>query len=236
MPAPRLRLHYLGHSSFVLQFGNGLTVLTDYGQSNAYGLDSPIHDLGTLRPDVVLYSHHDPDHDRGERFPGAQVVDGPALVASVEIDGIVLRPFRTTENSEGDNTSFTIEFAGTTTVFAGDCQGEIDAIDQPGHRERVEALFPAAIDLLLLPVDWTHPIADKAASFVELLSPARVVPMHYWGPPARAAFISLIAERDGQGGKRVLIDEVAGPAFSLDAPATPITVVGLEPAPWHETV
>jgi hypothetical protein len=32
-------VHYLGHASFLLAFPHGPTVLTDYGESNAYGLD-----------------------------------------------------------------------------------------------------------------------------------------------------------------------------------------------------
>jgi hypothetical protein len=54
MREPLLRLHYLGHSSFVLRFAGGVSLLTDYGKSNAFGTGSPIYDLGDLHPDVVL--------------------------------------------------------------------------------------------------------------------------------------------------------------------------------------
>ena len=40
MLEPLLRFHYLGHSSFVLRFADGVSVLTDYGKSNAFGLES----------------------------------------------------------------------------------------------------------------------------------------------------------------------------------------------------
>lgn len=53
-------VHYLGHSSFVLQFGNAATVLVDYGAFNAWvewGWDSPIYDVGDLIPDIMTYSH-----------------------------------------------------------------------------------------------------------------------------------------------------------------------------------
>jgi L-ascorbate metabolism protein UlaG (beta-lactamase superfamily) len=36
-PEPDIHIHYLGHSSFILQFDNGITVLTDYGASNSCG-------------------------------------------------------------------------------------------------------------------------------------------------------------------------------------------------------
>ena len=50
-PATRARessvqFHYLGHSSFLILFDNGISILTDYGKPNAwveYGWDSPIY-------------------------------------------------------------------------------------------------------------------------------------------------------------------------------------------------
>jgi L-ascorbate metabolism protein UlaG (beta-lactamase superfamily) len=55
-------VHYLGHAAFLLRLDNGVTVLTDHGESRAYGLDSPIYDIGALRPDVVTRSHDHADH------------------------------------------------------------------------------------------------------------------------------------------------------------------------------
>jgi hypothetical protein len=107
-----LRLHHLGHSSFALRFADGVSVLTDYGKSNAFGLGGPIYDLGDLQPDVVLYSHHDDDHDRGDEFPGATILDGAHLHEEVGIDGIVFEPIKTSEHAPGDNTSFLIEEPG----------------------------------------------------------------------------------------------------------------------------
>jgi len=73
--APVISIHYLGHSSFFITFGKSITLLTDYGESNAYGLDSPVFDLGDVSPVLVTYSHHHADHDRGQTFPDATVVD-----------------------------------------------------------------------------------------------------------------------------------------------------------------
>jgi L-ascorbate metabolism protein UlaG (beta-lactamase superfamily) len=229
MAASLLSVHYLGHSSFVLRFAGGITVLTDHGQSNAFGLTSPIHDLGGLEPDVVLYSHHDPDHDRGEEFPGATILDGSHLREEVGIDDVVFEPFRTSERSLGDNTSFLIEFEGLRVLFAGDCQGDIVSISERSGRARAEALFPKKADLLLTPVDWTHPIAADAAAFVQLLHPRFAVPMHYWSDQAKADFLSQL--RDGD----CLVEECHCPEYSLDAVRdhdAPITVVSLEPGPW----
>ena len=58
-------IHYLGHSSFVLSFDNGVDIVTDYGKENAWlewGWDSPIHSIGDLIPKVMTYSHTHCDH------------------------------------------------------------------------------------------------------------------------------------------------------------------------------
>jgi L-ascorbate metabolism protein UlaG (beta-lactamase superfamily) len=239
MPEPLLRLHYLGHSSFILRFVNGVSVLTDYGKSNSFGLDSPIYELGGLHPDVVLYSHHDDDHDRGDEFPGATILDGAHLHEEVGIDEIVFEPIKTSEHASGDNTSFLIGFEGLKILFAGDCQGDIDAIDQPAERERLETLFPGRIDLLLVPIDWTQPIAAHAAAFVELLRPHAVIPMHYWSEQAKAAFLALLKEENSRGEKRFLIEELERPDYAIDRVSdrdAAIRVISLEPAPFSEPV
>jgi len=33
---PIINIHYLGHSSFVLSFDNGINLVTDYGKENAW--------------------------------------------------------------------------------------------------------------------------------------------------------------------------------------------------------
>lgn len=239
MPEPLLRIHYLGHSSFILRFGTGISLLTDYGKSNAYGLDSPIYDLAEFQPDVVLYSHHDDDHDRGSEFPGVTILDGAHLHEEVGVEGVCFEPIKTREHAPGDNTSFRISFDRLTILFAGDCQGEIQAIDQPEQRERIEALCPGRIDLLLLPIDWTQPIAGKAVSFVELVRPRAVIPMHYWSRPARDGFLSLLEERNDPATRRFVIEEPGRPDYAidrLDESDGAIRVIGLEPAPWPVAV
>jgi L-ascorbate metabolism protein UlaG (beta-lactamase superfamily) len=239
MPTPLLRVHYLGHSSFVLRFADGVSVLTDYGKSNAFGLESPIHDLGDLHPDVVLYSHHDDDHDRGDEFPGATILDGAHLHEEVGFDGIVFEPIKTSEHAVGDNTSFLIGFEELRILFAGDCQGEIEAVDQPAQKERIETLFPGRIDLLFLPIDWTHPIAAKASAFVELLRPRTVIPMHYWSGQAKTDFLSLLSEKNEPGAKRFLVEEPGCPDCAIDDVGdrdAAIRVISLEPASWQPAV
>jgi len=66
---PEVSIHYLGHSSFILQFDNGISVLTDYGTSNCWGLTSPIYDIGEFVPTILTYSHRHADHYNEDRKP-----------------------------------------------------------------------------------------------------------------------------------------------------------------------
>ena len=71
--SPKLKVHYLGHSAFVLEFDNGIRVVTDYGHENAWaewGWDDPIASLNDLVPDVMTFSHtHHEDHYDPNRIP-----------------------------------------------------------------------------------------------------------------------------------------------------------------------
>ena len=86
-----------------------------------------------------------------------------------------------------------------------------------------------------MPIDWTHPIAANAITFLELVQPRSVIPMHYWSQAAKAGFLSLLAEKNGPGAKRFLVEELDRPDYAIDSvdkgdAAT--RVISLEPAPW----
>ena len=87
---PIVSIHYLGHSSFVFRFDNGMTVLADYGQSYSYGLPSPIYGLGGKKPDIVLYSHSHIDH-AGGKIPHhiSHILTG---MDHLKIKGLEIRP------------------------------------------------------------------------------------------------------------------------------------------------
>ena len=126
MTQPQVHIHYLGHASFVLRFGNGVDVLTDYGSPNAWaewGWDSPIHDVGDLVPDVVTYSHtHHADHCDPDRRPGGipHILTG---LDSLSLAGLEIVPIRTSELSldDTDNTSYLFSYAGLRILHLGDC-------------------------------------------------------------------------------------------------------------------
>jgi len=92
-----IHVYYLGHAAFLFTLDNGLTVLTDYGESMAYGLDSPVFELGDARPDVVTLSHDHVDHAGGELPIGvSQLVTGGA---GYETRGLTITPIPTFERS-----------------------------------------------------------------------------------------------------------------------------------------
>ena len=120
---PDIFIHYLGHASFILQFDNGISVLTDHGTSNAWGLDSPIYEIENFIPDVATYSHTvHIDHFRGEMPNNVDFV--LTNMDSLRLKGIVIQPMRTSELSlkEEDNTSYLISYKGFTILHLGDAQ------------------------------------------------------------------------------------------------------------------
>jgi len=227
---PEIHIHYLGHASFVLAFDNGVSVLTDYGQSRAYGLDSPIYDRGGLEPTVVTTSHRHEDHDRGETFAGAQVLSGE----SVEIKGIGFQPVPVTEWDAGDNVGYLITYGGVSIFHAGDCQGDMAAIDEQSVQQRLRNQVPGRLDLLLAPIGWTRDIVPQAAAYVDFLRPWRMMPMHYWSADEKQRFLDHLRS----SGKGYPITEVGGPRYQLAAPAAEGTVeiVSLTPGPFEGEV
>ena len=236
-PSPTAVIHYLGHASFLLEFLDGPTVLTDYGESNAYGLDSPVHSPGERTPDIVTLSHEHADH-AGGALP--EVI--PVHLAgnqSYEGGGLKITPIPTYEGSleAPDNTSFLFEYRGLKILHLGDCQGLMVALAEEGAgqeiRERIRTLYPDRYDAVLLPIGFVRNILEEAAGFVALLDAARVVPMHYWSPEDRDTFLELMDGRRDTRGRGYRVGVGAGSTLALVAgtPGTGPWVHGLTPAP-----
>lgn len=223
--APAVRLHYLGHSSFLFLFDNGVSLLIDYGQSRAYGLDSPIHEIGDFRPTLAAYTHHHADHDRGAAFPGATVLDGGEL----DLKGISIRTVPVTERKPDDNRGFLIRYKGLAFFHAGDVQGLMALPPGDPARAALKERLPDRLDVLLLPVGWVRPITAEAAAFVAFLRPGAVIPMHYWSAEEKRAFLDALKSSGG-----CLIRELKGPVWESASlvPAPEIQVLSLEAAPF----
>jgi L-ascorbate metabolism protein UlaG (beta-lactamase superfamily) len=231
-----MRIHYLGHAAFVLRFENGHSILMDYGASNAYGLGSPVFDISGAEPSIVTYSHDHPDHCRpGATFTAARVLAGGGSLA---LDGITIRSIRTCEESieTPDNASFVIMYGGFRILHLADAQAYIAAIDDPVVKHKVKARYPDNYDLVFMTIDGRTEIAGQAAAFLDLLSPARAIPMHYWSREAKTDFLAELERLNRQGrgrSPRFTIAEPGGSDFSLnaDSPAFGTRVISLEPSP-----
>jgi L-ascorbate metabolism protein UlaG (beta-lactamase superfamily) len=223
---PDLRLHYLGHASFILSFDNGVDLLTDYGQSYAYGLDSPVYDVGHFQPTVVTYSHHHADHDRGHVFSSAQILNGEDWT----LKGLNLQAIPVSENQIADNYGYWITYKGFTIFHAGDAQQDIVEIQTQAARRRIREHVPDKVDLLLVPIGWTQDIVEFAAQYVDFLQPCRVIPMHYWSADEKQRFLTHLRTVDE---KYLVVDQgKARYEIFFSTPVVPIEVISLTPGPY----
>ncbi len=227
-------LHYLGHAAFVLTLDDGTTVLMDYGQSRAYGLDSPVHPLGGLVPDIVTYSHDHPDHAGGRLPEGVgRVLRGPH---DLTVGGLGIRTIPTFERSleAADTNGFLFTYKGLRILHMGDCQALVEGVTHEEVRQRIRALYPDAYDVVLVPIGFVRDILEPAAAFVGLLRARTIVPMHYWNPGDRDAFLELVDGRPGMDGRALQARLAGGPVLcpSPGAAGGP-DVVALDPAPFE---
>lgn len=227
---PVLRIHYLGHASFLLQFDNGISVLTDYGQSNSYSLSSPIYDWTGAEPDVVTFSHAHPDHNRpGVKFEQAHVLTDTGRLS---LKGLEITPIRTSETAiaTADNSSYLFAYKGLKILHLGDAQAYIMAIEQEITKQKVRELYPDKYDLLLMTIEGVSQFISQAEEFIDVLQPVRVIPMHYWSPEYKADFLAHLR---AQSGKPYDVVEAGSAEYELyaDGEVQPIQVINLDPGP-----
>ena len=226
-PKPFIKIHYLGHSSFIFSFDNGKTMLIDYGESNAYGLDSPIYGIGSFKPDIVAYTHHDADHDRGLAFNNAELVDRRQYSKY----GIEIMPVPVTERVKNDNCGYLIRYKGLIILHAGDCQGLMtNGADTASIRALTESLSGSP-DMVMIPVGWVRNIVPEAAAFAGLFKETRIIPMHYWSKEEKKDFLSLIAAKE-----EFKIIPIKNPFYILrkDKPEKGTIIISLEPGKYEK--
>ena len=230
--APAVHIHYLGHASFFLRFGNDISVLTDYGQSRSYGLDSPICDLSGVTPDVVTISHSHADHQRpGMDFGEALILTG---TDSLNLKGLRIRPIPTSEASlsETDNTSYLFIYKGLKILHLADAQAIITAIDADSVKQLAGTLYPDTYDLLLLTIQGVTEFIPQAETFLDLLHPRCTIPMHYWSPAYKAGFLDHLESQNRNAGRHYHIEKTGSADFILTSGkhTDTIRVISMEPA------
>jgi len=232
---PELKIHYLGHSAFVMGFDNGTTIVTDYGNENAWlqwGWDSPINTIGNLVPDVMTYSHtHHEDHYDSTRIP-VGVKHILTCHDSLNISGISIKPIRVCEKNlnEYDNTAFLFTYKGLKILHLGDAQVEIINISDKVIRERIKNIFPQSLDLLFMTIDGPTQFTQQAAEFVNLLQPKRVIPMHYWTEEVLLNFVTQCES----GNKNNCVETFNSTDYELflNEQVSPVKIITLERGPF----
>ncbi|MBC7188388.1 MAG: MBL fold metallo-hydrolase [Calditrichaeota bacterium] len=232
----RISLHYLGHSSFVIAFDSTIHVLTDYGTSNAYGYPSPIYSIGTLRPDIVTYSHRHEDHWDPRRQP-----DSVSYVLTdfdtLRLGDLCIRPVRVAETSvsQKDNSAFIFSYKGFTLVHLGDAQANIMNIANQANRNYLRQILPARIDLLLMPIEGISQFIPQAEAFLDSLRPRRAIPMHYWSKQYESEFLAYAEEQRLSAGKEYQIERHAGAKYAVaisDTGISQVSIISLNPFPF----
>jgi L-ascorbate metabolism protein UlaG (beta-lactamase superfamily) len=160
---------WLGHSCFLLQSENGLSVLLDPFHESEVGYTMPFTDA-----DIVIISHDHMDHNNVEAAgSGAQVIFGPGEYISLGMDIRGIKSYHDEQRGRlrGTNTIFCFTLDGIRVCHLGDL----------GHtlsRAQSKAIGP--VDLLFLPVGGRYTIdALGANETMRQLHPAVAVPMHY---------------------------------------------------------
>jgi len=234
LAAPEVSIHYMGHSSFLLQFDNGVSVLMDYGTSNCWGYPSPIYDIGDFVPTVLTYSHRHADHYNEDRKPeGVQYqLEG---LDSLDIDGLSIRPIRVCEGIVGieSSTAFIFSYKGFKICHLSDAQADIMAIEDKFQQNDIRSLFPHQFDLLLMTIEGVEQFIPEAEIFVNLLQPKRIIPMHYWTESYKNRFLDYLRLTDSTTFKHYQILEKNSADYYLsseDPDVTPVQVVSLTPA------
>jgi L-ascorbate metabolism protein UlaG (beta-lactamase superfamily) len=195
--SPQIQIHYLGHSSFLLQFDNGVSLLTDYGKFNAWTplWNSPINSIGSFIPTIATYSHFHEDHYAPERIPkGVEYI--LSRMDSLAIKGLKIIPIRVCEKDKNieDNSAFFISYQNIRLLHFGDAQAQIMQINNPDVQAHFKSILPNSIDLLFMPIDGPKQFTEQAVQFVKMLKPKKIIPMHYWDLSTKNAFISALLQ------------------------------------------
>ena len=164
-----MKVTWLGHSCFLLQGEEGITILLD-----PFFEDSVGYPLPKLKADMVMISHDHTDHNNVDAAgSNSQVIFGPGEYSRLGLEIRGIRSFHDQKKGRlrGENTIFCFQLDGIRICHLGDL-GHILSPSQ------ISEIGP--VDLLFLPVGGRYTIDAKGADEVmRQIHPALVVPMHY---------------------------------------------------------
>lgn len=162
-----MKIQYIGHSCFLLQASDGISLVTDpYGD---VGLNFP-----RISADAVTVSHGHYDHCNVSAVGGNPRVfsqAGKFSIGNIFIEALESFHDDVKGAKRGKNLIFSFVIDGVRVCHMGDVGQKFDdsfvkSIKKP--------------DVLLIPVGDNYTIdGEEAAKYVGALSPAVVIPMHY---------------------------------------------------------
>jgi L-ascorbate metabolism protein UlaG (beta-lactamase superfamily) len=168
-----MRLTYYGHSSFLVETGDGTRVILDPYRSGCY--DGALRYAAIDEPaDVVIATHEHDDHGATDTIPGEPLVlvhPTSATVGMLRITGVQAAHDETGGSERGRNTIVVLDDGDIRLAHLGDLGHVLDEAS-------VEAI--GRVDVLIVPVGGFFTIDEKeAAAVVESLNPRIVIPIHY---------------------------------------------------------
>jgi L-ascorbate metabolism protein UlaG (beta-lactamase superfamily) len=183
LPPGHVELDFLGHASFLIESPGGVTAVTDYN-----GYIRP-----DVTPDIVTMNHAHSTHYTDSLDPAIKVVlrgwDNGSGVPDYDVTFGDMRVHNVPTNIRaGDGT----EFAGNS-IFVFDvadlCIAHLGHLHHTLTPQHLAQLGP--VDVLLTPVDGTWTLGhDDMMQVIDAISPALIVPMHYFSGRSLDAFIA----------------------------------------------
>ena len=160
---------WLGHSCFLLEGKDGISLLLDPFHEDEVGYSLP-----SVRADIVLISHDHLDHNNAlAAGRDAKAISGPGRHNCLGMDILGIESYHDAERGRlrGSSTIFCFLLDGIRVCHLGDL----------GHAlspDQLKAI--GAVDLLFIPVGGRYTIdAPGANEVMRQLNPAVAVPMHY---------------------------------------------------------
>ena len=135
---------------------------------------------------------------------------------SLTIKGITIKPVRTCEDDINieSNTSYIFTYKGLKICHLGDAQAQIMNINNEDIKKHIADIFPNTFDLLLMTIEGKQKFIPQAETFVDLLKPKRIIPMHHWSQTYLDDFLTYL-EIQNECEEKYKIQEIDDPKYNF---------------------
>ncbi|WP_435258435.1 MBL fold metallo-hydrolase [Thioclava sp. FR2] len=214
-----VRIHYIDHSSFVIETPGGVTAVTDY---NGYtGRKDWVPDVVTMNNAHITHWSAYPDPRIPNVLEGWAGAAGP-IQHELDLGEMLVRNVHTDVRSrsgavrENGNSVFVFEAGGL-------CIGHLGHLHHPPDDAQYASI--GRLDVILVPVDGGYTMAtEEMAEVVKRFRSSIVIPMHWFSGSSLEVFLA-----DIDGAFDVVRPGISELVVSLgDLPRRP-TIMVLEP-------